>query len=281
MIMNAKYQHKYIFLTCLVGLSLAGSVALASDTPCGKPLTVEQKAQRALDVNGVQNVMGLHELYGAPGPGYPRGRHDKEIELIWAHKTPGMTFSENSGTYKGDVNMIKKLYGDSAGGGSEGGAASTKTPYEEGGPIPAAASGTGSFNERTLETPIIEIAGDGQTAKGWWYTIGWSALVKDGKGYAKWGFERYGVDFVKEDGEWKIWHFHVYNDFDAPFEKNFAQNAIDIGTVPDRYVTARPGLEQYFTPTVYHKSFDPKVVSDPLDTPPPMPYCHISDTFSY
>lgn len=25
-------------------------------------------------------------------------------------------------------------------------------------------------------------------------------------------FKKYGVDFIREDGVWKIWHMHVYSD---------------------------------------------------------------------
>ena len=133
---------------------------------------------------------------------------------------------------------------------------------------------------RTLTTPIIEIAGDGKTAKAYWYTIGWTSGAQGNKGQAQWSFERYGIDFVKEDGDWKIWHFHVYNDFDTPYEKNWVQNAIDSPRAGG-VTTARPGMEQYFKSTVFHKSYDPKVANDPLNPPPPVPYCTFSDTFSY
>ena len=29
----------------------------------------------------------------------------------------------------------------------------------------------------------------------------------------QWMYERYAIDFIKEDGEWKIWHFFVGTDF--------------------------------------------------------------------
>jgi hypothetical protein len=256
-------------------------------------MTAEQKAQRAIDVQSVQNVMGYHQIYGAPG-----GDHDKEIELIWAHHTPGMSFGENTGIYKGDINVIKGMYGTAASswmgsgaktasakgaapagapaGGAEGGAPA-------GGP-PAPVAATGNFSMRTLTTPIIEIAGDGKTAKAWWYTIGWSSGNQGGKGTAEWSFERYGIDFVKEDTEWKIWHFHVYNDFDTPYEKNWVQNAIDNGHGRSGGVTTsaqHPDQAQYFEPTVFHHAYDPSVDNNPADPPVPVPYCHFSDTFSY
>jgi hypothetical protein len=287
-----------ILVAGAICVSMISTAAWASDMACGKPMTAEQKAQKAIDVQAVQNVMGFHQFYGSPG-----GDHDKEIELIWAHKTPGVTFGENTGIYKGDIEVIKKMYGTKAGmwmgngagpakmaapGGAQGaapaGATGSAPAGEAGGPPGGAPGGggaqSGNFSFRTLTTPIIEIAGDGKTAKAFWYTIGWTSSAQGDKGQAQWSFERYGIDFVKEDGDWKIWHFHVYNDFDTPYEKNWVQNAIDTNR-QGGVTSARPGMEQYFTPTVFHKSYDPKVDNNPLNPPPPVPYCHIEDTFSY
>jgi hypothetical protein len=71
----------------------------------------------------------------------------------------------------------------------------------------------------TQETPVIEVAGDGKTAKGIWYSIGIAvrANVKSDLSYTKntqWMWEKYAVDFIKEDGEWKIWH--LINVMDEP-----------------------------------------------------------------
>jgi hypothetical protein len=292
--LNMKLSGTILVLGALGAGLLVCSAALASDMACGKPMTAEQKAQKAIDVQAVQNVMGYHQIYGAPG-----GSHDKEIELIWAQKTPNMSFAENEGIYTGDVNVIKRMYGDSAGswmgngagpaqkggssaaaGGPPGGAPGAAAGGPQGGPPGGGGAQSGNFSMRTLTTPIIEIAGDGKTAKAFWYTIGWTSSAQGDKGQAQWSFERYGIDFVKEDDDWKIWHFHVYNDFDTPYEKNWVQNAIDTQR-KGGVTTARPGLEQYFKPTVFHHSYDPKVNNNPADPPPPVPYCHFEDTFSY
>ena len=69
------------------------------------------------------------------------------------------------------------------------------------------------------ETPVIEVAGDGKTAKGIWYSIGIGVrpnVNSDGT-YTKstsWMWEKYAVDFIKEDGKWKIWH--LINMMDEP-----------------------------------------------------------------
>jgi SnoaL-like domain len=55
--------------------------------------------------------------------------------------------------------------------------------------------------------PIIEIAGDGQTARG-----AWTALVVVASGDATGGsrsWQRYGVDFIRTPAGWRIWHLQL------------------------------------------------------------------------
>ena len=62
----------------------------------------------------------------------------------------------------------------------------------------------GQMMQHTLATPVIEVAGDGQTAKGVWMSPGHEARVMGGKLTAIWVWGTYGEDFIKEDGKWKI-----------------------------------------------------------------------------
>lgn len=77
----------------------------------------------------------------------------------------------------------------------------------------------GETQVHTLTTPLIEIAGDGQTAQAMWYTPGYICGhggpmdPDDAPLDGQWMYERYAIDFIKEDGEWKIWHFFVGTDF--------------------------------------------------------------------
>lgn len=66
----------------------------------------------------------------------------------------------------------------------------------------------------TLVTDIIEVAEDGLSARGSFITPGLitSRLNEDGHPYCMILWERYGSDFVCEDGEWKYLHEHVCPD---------------------------------------------------------------------
>lgn len=66
----------------------------------------------------------------------------------------------------------------------------------------------------TLVTDIIEVAEDGMSARGSFITPGviHSTLTPDKKKYCNVLWERYGSDFVCEDGKWKYLHEQVCPD---------------------------------------------------------------------
>ena len=72
--------------------------------------------------------------------------------------------------------------------------------------------GKGMFALHLLTTDIIEVAADGKTARGLWISPGAesrrSADAED-KLEAFWIWGLYAHDFIKEDGEWKFWHFRI------------------------------------------------------------------------
>ena len=89
-------------------------------------------------------------------------------------------------------------------------------------------------------TPVIEVAGDGETAKGVWIMAGCESglstkeeaakmpdfmfspqEVQGKKVWAHWVWCKYAVDFLKQDGEWKIWKFRCFELSRAPFEENW------------------------------------------------------------
>jgi hypothetical protein len=69
---------------------------------------------------------------------------------------------------------------------------------------------TGMMALHPTTTPIIVVAGDGQTAKGTWIGTGFVASVRGGEPTCGWEFDKYGIDFIKEDDEWKIWRHHIF-----------------------------------------------------------------------
>lgn len=69
----------------------------------------------------------------------------------------------------------------------------------------------GMVSIHLLTTEVIEVAGDGKTARGLWFSPGTETRRKaaDGNHEAFWVWGMYAIDFIKEDGEWKFWHFRI------------------------------------------------------------------------
>ncbi len=66
-----------------------------------------------------------------------------------------------------------------------------------------------------LYSPLIEVAGDGQTAKGLWSCLGAHNEVGGAGPVANWTWGYFAADFVKEGDGWKIWHLQYLNDVDC------------------------------------------------------------------
>lgn len=78
---------------------------------------------------------------------------------------------------------------------------------------------TGRLYLHDLVTPLIEVAGDGKTAKAIFGTMGCETGVDElFKPMSLWSFDRYRIDFAKEDGVWKIWHMDFHPTFLTPYD---------------------------------------------------------------
>jgi len=138
-----------------------------------------------------------------------------------------------------------------------------------------------------LTTPILEIARDGQSAKGMWYTPGAILTTADGKKpMGMWIWERYGVDFVREDGRWRFLNIQVNTDFMNEMGKPLALQGPDAAAMgteggaqfgPDAVGIKFPGPD--IAKSTY-REFGPTRV--PTITPRmPEPYRTLSETFQY
>ena len=126
----------------------------------------------------------------------------------------------------------------------------------------------GSNLMHTLTTPVIEVAGDGQTAKGVWYSPGFLTIAARGKLNAFWFFERYAVDFIKEEGEWKIWHQRVLTDFRTPYDKSWVETSIQR---MERSAPASRRSSNWIQRDKPYKEYSPLTVPQ-YEPGPPKPY---------
>ncbi|KAF5619970.1 hypothetical protein F25303_12678 [Fusarium sp. NRRL 25303] len=183
----------------------------SSSTIEARLAAVEKLAQRAYDRGQVENVfskyMHLHNVF-----------QDEQIKALWVKRgTPGVHAQyTNVGVYT-DYDSIMA--------------------YHSGRPSPP-----GKLILHETTTPLIEVAGDGETAKGFWLMAGVESGLADPKNvgtmpeflyepedknvdgkrvWTHWVWCHYALDFLKQDGQWKIWHFRCLEVTRAPFSENW------------------------------------------------------------
>ncbi|MFM6830049.1 MAG: nuclear transport factor 2 family protein [Novosphingobium sp.] len=234
-------------------------------------------AQSSHDRGDVQNLfsryMYLHNAF-----------RDPEIIPLWARKgTPGIRAQySNNGVYTSWENIMA---------------------YHAQRPNPK-----GKLVFHYLASPLIEVAADGKTAKGLFVMAGVESgltdvtaakmapefmFVKDVMvdGKRVWMHEimvKYGVDFIRQDGEWKIWHFHCFEvarspqgmgwiPFASQSQNNpFSDDLMYFGEDGKPVMMPKPDAPVTMRNNPYRTD-----TGQTLDAPPPVPYRTISETFEY
>jgi len=257
-----------------------GKVTLAEFKAFDKKMSAQMKSMpkidKAAEALEIQNLMSRRAFY------HSVGRNEQELAL-WAKKQP-IRWAQNQGCWVG-MASLKVYYDDVNRQMQAAGLAdlSKRNPAIKNEPENRF---VGNTILHLLTTPIIEIAQDGQSAKGMWYTPGAILTTNDGKTpEGLWIWERYGVDFVKEDGRWAFLNVQVNTDFMNPMGrplKKQSANAAAMGseggatgpaawgiTIPGPDV-AKPTYEEFGVTRV--PRLEPRL---------PEPYRSLSETFQY
>lgn len=236
------------------------------------------EAQKVKDRNDIENLFGTYQYYHSVV-------RDEKIMDLFSCKQKDVRFDWGKGLLEG-YDELKKYY--------------VGRPRRR-----------GLMIVHSLMNPIIEIAEDGETAKGFWISAGHEScayyqkpdLVKDKdpmapfvKGpdsngfykYVHWVWNKYGVDFIKEDDQWKIWHIRQVELMRAPYDEDWIDFSITRQrierlaglSIPWNGMESSPLMPQSTRPsqtyTGYHVDVSP--VEEPRR---PEPYRTFSETFSY
>lgn len=175
------------------------------------------------------------------------------------------------------------------------------TAYHRGRPAPP-----GKLILHYTMMPVIEVAGDGETARGLWLMNGLESGLTDpavagnipdfffepdevdGKRvWAHWVWCEYGVDFLKQDGEWKIWHFRCLEIARATHSRNWIDFASRDAAAFDKdlmyfgedgkptFMPAPDGPATAVAERYAHNA------SQQLIARPPVPYAAFDDSMQY
>lgn len=173
-----------------------------------RKFTDAELMQRVYDVYLIKNVMGRHAYFHA------YNLHGQELDEIWVQKPENQataSFGQNWG-YQVGMDLIRRNYDKINVLNHQKDLEDLRKKYPEL-EVCEENMAAGSMLIHALTTPFIEVAGDGQTAQGLWYAPGQVTVAHSDRTDAMYMYERYGADFIKEDGEWKMWHLFIGTDF--------------------------------------------------------------------
>lgn len=212
-----------------------------------KQFTDDELIVRVMDKEEIKKVLARRAFY------YANNQHRRELDELWV-KTPeykaSASYGRNWGYYVG-MDSIEKYYVRD----HEAKQYAALEAIHKNNPAVAVEStnlGYGCTAFHTVTTPMLYIAGDGKTARGLWYLAGQETLMQaDGTAKAYHTMDNMGVELVKENGEWKIWHLVVCNDFIVEAGTDFKTGSLEPLTEDD------PFREEFGTPDI------PMVVHNP------------------
>lgn len=134
----------------------------------------------------------------------------------------------------------------------------------------------GEYTMRYMTTPLIEVAGDGLTARGVFIAHGFETYAtlnkrEDYRGRTFWNWGRCGVDFILENGEWKFWHVRlcplVFTEYGKSWEEHRKYDGFGRNS--------SPAIDGPVVHPIYEWAIDELIFRD---TPPlPEPYETFAD----
>jgi hypothetical protein len=211
-----------VIMACLLALVMTSN-GFSADTAKGRKTISD--AERALAMWQVQNVMSKHAHYHAAG------MHLEELKNIWVDENgpnaDTATFASPGWIMHG-IAGVKKAYGQGNQDNKVKELEAVSKLYPEIKNIPENLGVGHEYAMHTNTTPIIEVAGDGKTAKGTWYSPGMGLSAHINGTEVTYGgtffWEKYGADFMKENGEWKIWHCQMWYDWTPSFPESMTSS---------------------------------------------------------
>ncbi len=201
-------------LTALVCLPLSGAICGCSRSANEPTLGPEQSQPLLKRVQYLEDLAAIQKLQSRYVHRLFTQRYESIPEL-YAKNSPDVTVEfSDSGLFKGheSVTRLYNAFGRTR-----------ETP--------------GFFILHMAVNPYIEIAADGQSAKSHWLSPG----AANSPGGSSWIWGPYYVDYVKEEGNWKIRHSNLVPLFRNPYRYSWGESphhgTVDVsgmlGLMPD------------------------------------------------
>ena len=158
---------------------------------------LRKRAEDADDYRQIMNAMGKHVF------GYYGQIQEEELDKYWS-KRDDIVYAHGSMAYYGRQDVYNYYTGMTAALKQQGREVAEEfygEKYDE-------QYGPGYKVMNMLLSPYIEIAADRQTARGVWMAYAYMSHLKRETGMPETslGLSRYSAEFIREDGQWKLWH---------------------------------------------------------------------------
>lgn len=201
--------------------------------------------ERIASAQACRNLMGRMSYYGS-------ALRSRDLVSLWSEREDCVLWMD-FGVFHGRVG-VEKFYLGVIGDREDPGM--TESPEMK-----------GTMVMHALDTQMLQIAGDNQTARGCWISPGHETHVRNGKPHANWCWEKYQADFINEGGTWKIWKMRVMPLFNTPYDVCW----VDSPKMP------KPQVEGCTPPPRESYSYSPDIPY-PADEPwLPVPYMSYAD----
>lgn len=183
---------------------------------CRTNLTAEEQVWLLWDKEEIKDLMSRSAYYTANDD---RRRAISELWVAQDENRKTASLGYNNGYYTGMDNIIRHYVVDAYDQRFE----NLKQRHEDSGvDLSEKNLGFGSAFVHTRNTPYIEVAGDGKTAKYIGYDCGLYCVGKSGdSGDCYFTFAKLFADLIKENDQWKIWHLLITYDHIIPVGENY------------------------------------------------------------
>jgi hypothetical protein len=199
------------------------------------------KAQLA-ELSCAKDYLEIWKLQSLYSHLYHVGRRS-DVPALFAQKTPGVSLEmEDSGVYEG-IESVSNFW---------------KTVFDD------KKISAGHLAIHMTVNPLIEINAERTRAKGLWHSHGYCSFAVEGVFKQFLCLGKYDMEYVKEDGCWKILKFVYRQTFMCPYEKGWAEEpvAASIAGSPDNHPDG---------PTTYYMPYS-RYRINVFQPSPPEPY---------
>ncbi len=236
--------------------------------------TTEQLVQRFEDQRAIKNLMGKYANLVI------LNREGEIFEKFWSKNESDLYLGFNDGSYKGK-DAVKSYYdAEVERTALVGKLLQKRFPEQLGNLTDDELYGIGPFKVRPLACPVIEVAGDGKSAKGLWHCQGAYNNVESAGPVAYWTWGYFAVDFIKEGDDWKIWHLLYVNDVDSYCGVSWGKPYEKYPDLPEFAPLKDFKYPAYSKEKCIREIYSPKRKLTPAPQIP-MPYESFKDTFTY